>query len=189
MPNVSVNQLSRGNAIQFNNEIFICAEMDHVKPGKGPAYVQMKMKNARTGRVLDHRFRSQETVEQVAVDRGDYLFSYAAGDKFVFMHNETYEEVEIPSDVVGDLKNFLVEGNSVTLIRAAGEVLNIELPKTVVLEVVETEPGIKNASATNVGKPATMNTGLVVTVPPFIGEGEKIKVDTETGEYLERYNE
>ncbi|MBN1256691.1 MAG: elongation factor P [Planctomycetes bacterium] len=188
MPSIGVNQVSRGTAINWNGEIYICVGMEHIKPGKGPAYVQMKLKNAITGRIIDNRFRSQDTVDQVDVDRGDYTFSYVSGDKYVFMHTKTYEEVEISDEAIGDRKDYLVEGNTVTLCTVHGSVLSIELPKTVVLEVIETEPGIKNASATNVGKPATTNTGLIVTVPPFINQGDRIKVDTENGTYMERYN-
>jgi elongation factor P len=188
MPTVGVNQLSRGNAINFQNEIYIIAEMEHVKPGKGPAYVQAKLKNAVTGRILDNRFRAAETVEQVDMNRADATFSYVNGDRYVFMDSKTYEEIELTADAVGEAKNYLVEGNSVTLCMVGNRVLSLELPKTVVLEIVETEPGIKNATATNVGKPATTNTGLIVTVPPFINQGDKIKVDTETGEYIERVN-
>lgn len=188
MASVSANQINRGNGIMWEGDIYICVGTEHVKPGKGPAYVQMKMKNATTGRILDHRFRSADTVEQVDMDRASYTFSYVAGEKFVFMHTETFEEAELPADVVGEAKNFLVEGNEVTLLRVGERVLSMELPKVVILDVVETEPGIKNASATNVGKPATTNTGLVVTVPPFINAGDRLKIDTETGEYLERFN-
>jgi elongation factor P len=188
MPNVVVNQLNRGNAIELDGEIYICADFEHVKPGKGPAYVQMKLKDARTGRVVDKRFRAVEQVEQVDVDRADYTFSYVNGPNYVFMHTETYEELEMPADLVGDATNYLVEGDHVTILMARGQVLSLELPKTVVLEVVETEPGIKNATATNVGKPAKTNTGLTVTVPPFINVGDKLRVDTESGEYIERFN-
>lgn len=188
MVKMGVNQLNRGNAIDYEGEPHIVVEMDHVKPGKGPAYVQMKLRNVSTGRIVDQRFRSADTVEQVEMDRSSYTFSYINGDRYVFMHQETYEEVEVPEEFVGEAKDYLVEGNAVTLCCSKGQVLSLELPKTVILEVVQTEPGIKNASATNVGKPATTNTGLVVTVPPFINEGDKLKVDTDTGEYLERYN-
>lgn len=188
MPKVGVNQLNRGNAIRWDNDVYIVAATEHVKPGKGPAYVQMKLKHGRTGRVIENRFRSQEDVEQVDVDRGEYTFSYATGDRYVFMHQDTFEELEVVPEVVEEIKGYLVEGNTVTIVQAEGQVISVDLPKTVVLDVVETEPGIKNASATNVGKPAKMNTGITVTVPPFINQGERIKVDTDTGEYVERYN-
>jgi elongation factor P len=188
MANVGINQISRGNAIEWNNEIFICVGMDHVKPGKGPAYIQMKLKNAVTGRVIENRFRSADNVEKVDVDKVDATFSYVSGDRYVFMDSETYEEIEVPAETIEDTKDFLIEGNPITICMSKGQILSMELPKTIIFEVKETEPGIKNASATNVGKPATTETGLVVTVPPFINVGDKIKVDTENGQYLERYN-
>ncbi|MHC4871389.1 MAG: elongation factor P [Planctomycetota bacterium] len=188
MANVGINNVSRGNALKIDGEIFICSGMEHVKPGKGPAYVQMKLKNAVSGRVLDKRFRSADTVEKVDMDKADATYSYFNGDKYVFMHASSYEEIEMTEEAVGEYKDFLIEGNSVTLYMVGAQVLSLELPKTIVMDIVETEPGIKNASATNVGKPATTNTGLIVTVPPFIEAGQRIKVDTDTGEYLERYN-
>jgi elongation factor P len=188
MANVGLNQIKIGNGINWQNEIFIVVGMEHVKPGKGPAYVQMKMKNAVSGRVIDHRFRSADTVDQADMNRLDAQFSYASGDRLVFMDNDTYDEIEMTEETVGTAKNYLVEGNSIILCMVGSQVLSLELPKSVVLEVVETEPGIKNASATNVGKPATMNTGAVVTVPPFINVGDRIKVDTENNSYVERVN-
>lgn len=188
MANVGINQISRGNAVELDGEIYVCVGMEHVKPGKGPAYVQMKLKNAINGRILDKRFRSADSIEQVEMIKLDATFSYVSGDKYVFMNSETYEEIEMLDESVGTAKNFLIEGNSVTLYMVGAQILSLELPKTIIMDVIETEPGIKNASATNVGKPAKTNTGLIVTVPPFINEGDKIKVDTENGEYLERYN-
>jgi elongation factor P len=188
MPSVGANQIVRGNAIMYQGEIFICVGTEHVKPGTGPAYVQMKMKNAKTGKVIDNRFRSADSIEQVDMDRSDFTYSYFNGANYVFMHTETYEEVELHPEVIGEMKNYLVEGDEITLCRVDNQVLSVELPKTVVLEVVETEPGIKNATATNVGKPAKTNTGLTVTVPPFINVGDKLRVDTESGEYIERFN-
>ena len=188
MAKVGINEISRGNAILWNSEIYLCADTEHVKPGKGPAYVQMKLKHAVTGRVVDNRFRSADTIEQVDLNRASTTFSYVRGDKFVFMDSDTYEEIEMPAEAVGEAKNYLVEGDTATLCMVDRQVLSLELPKTVILEVVETEPGIKNASATNVGKPAKMNTGLNVTVPPFINVGDKLKIDTDTGEYIERFN-
>ncbi len=188
MANVGINQITRGNAMKIDGEIYVCTGMDHVKPGKGPAYIQMKLKNAISGRVIDKRFRSADNVEKVDMDKASATYSYYNGNNYVFMHTETYEEIEMNEDAVGSNKEYLIEGNPVTLYMVEGQVLSLEMPKTIVMDIVETEPGIKNASATNVGKPATTNTGLIVTVPPFIEAGQKIKVDTENGEYLERFN-
>jgi elongation factor P len=188
MPSIGANQINRGNALRIDNEIFICTGAEHVKPGKGPAYVQLKLKHVVSGRILDKRVRSADTLEQVDMARVEASFSYARGKTLIFMTTDTFEEIDIPEDVIGDDKKFLSEGAAITLCMFNDQVLSIDMPKTVILAVVETEPGIKNASATNVGKPAKTNTGLIVTVPPFINAGDRIKVDTETTSYLERYN-
>lgn len=188
MANIGVNQVKVGNGINWQNEIYVVVGTEHVKPGKGPAYLQMRLKNAVTGRIIDHRFRSADTIDQADMNRVDAQYSYNSGERYVFMDNKNYEEIEVTDEFIGDLKNYLVEGNNVVLCMVGARVLTLELPKSVILEVVETEPGIKNASATNVGKPATLNTGVVVVVPPFINAGDRIKVDTETNAYLERVN-
>ncbi len=188
MPTVGVNQLNRGNAVRLDGEIYLCVNLEHVKPGKGPAYVQAKLKHARSGKVVDRRLRAAENVEQIDVDRAEATFSYSRANTYVFMHTETFEEIDVPADLIADKASYLVEGEPATICTVGSQVLSVDLPKTIVLEVVQTPPGIKNASATNVGKPATTNTGLVVSVPPFINQGDRIKVDTDTGAYIERVN-
>lgn len=189
MANVGINQIKRGDAIEFKGGIYLCTDYEHVKPGKGPAYVQMKLKDVQTGRVIDNRFRSADSIDKVDYDRRDCTFSYRNGDSFVFMNGATYEEVEVHADVIGEDELYLVEGDTVVLCMVKDRVLSYELPKSINVEVIETEPGIKNASATNVGKPAKVSTGLIVSVPPFINQGERIKVSTEDGTYVERVND
>ncbi|MFH0910171.1 MAG: elongation factor P [Planctomycetota bacterium] len=188
MVSIGINEVGRGNAIRVDGDIFVCVAAEHVKPGKGPAYVQMKLKHAVTGRILDKRFRSADTIEQVDMNRVEANFSYVRGHTYVFLQADTYEEIELSEGMIEEKKSYLIEGGAVSVCMVGSQVLSVVFPKTVVLEVVETEPGIKNASATNVGKPAKTNTGLVVTVPPFINVGDRIKVDTDTGAYLERSN-
>mgnify|MGYP001809835747 CR=1 FL=1 len=188
MASVGLNQIKRGDAIDFNNNVYVVTDTTHVKPGKGPAYVQVKMRDVVTGRIIDNRFRSADSVEKVDYDRRDCTYSYKNGDNFVFMAKDNYDEIEVNSDIIGDNAKYLVENDTVTVCVVRERVVGFELPTSIVVEVIETEPGIKNASATNVGKPATTTTGLIVTVPPFINQGDRIRVSTETGAYQERVN-
>ena len=186
MPSLPTSQLKRGQAIEHEGEIYVISTMDWVKPGKGPAYVQMKLKHLKSGKLIDKRFRSAETVETINVDRRRVQYSYDQGSDVVFMDPENYDQIEIPAAMIGDDKLFIGYGAEVELQMVAGQVLGVIMPPTVILEVVETEPGLKKAAATDVTKPAKTDTGLTVNVPVFINQGDKIKVDTTTGKYLER---
>ncbi len=186
MPSIPVNQLSRGQAIVMDGQINVIISMEHVKPGKGPAYQQTKMRNLETGKIIEKRFRSAETVEQIDIDRRTYTFSYRNGDIFVFMDTGTYEEVEVAAEILGDEAEYLLEGNEVSIQRVEGRVVGVELPAAVEMEVTQADPGVKNATATNVFKNATLETGLQVQVPAFINVGDRIKIETGTGKYLER---
>lgn len=189
MPSIPASQVKRGQAILHNGEVYVIVGTDWVKPGKGPAYVQAKLKHVTTGKIIDNRFRSAATVETINVDRRKVAYSYDNGTSHVFMDGSTYEEIEASHDLVGEDSRFLTYGASMELQIVQGKVVSLLLPAAVVMEVVRTEPGLKNVSATDVTKPATTDTGLVVQVPVFINQGEKIKVDTTDGKYLERVNE
>lgn len=186
MPSLPINQVSRGQALIWNNEICIIISMEHVKPGKGPAYQQTKMRNIESGKILENRFRSEDRVEVVNVDRQGCTFSYKSADNFVFMNDKTYEEIEVHESILGDDKGYLLEGNQATVMVADGRVLGVELPPTVELTVTECDPGVKNATATNVFKSGVVETGITVQIPPFINVGDVIKVSTEDSKYLER---
>lgn len=176
-----------GLIIKFKNDLYTITEFQHVKPGKGGAFVRTMLKNMRTGRVLDNTFRSGESVEIVRVERRKYQFLFREAMGMVLMDNETYEQLTVPQETFGDADKYLKEGDEVELLLDDNEkIITAEAPIFVVLEVVETEPGYKGDTATNTLKPATLETGAVVNVPLFVGIGEKIKVDTRTGDYVER---
>jgi elongation factor P len=172
--------------IKHNNELFSIYKAEHRTPGNLRAFVQAKMRNLRTGAIIDHRFRSTDDVERAIIDETEMQYLYSDGDSYHFMNTQTFDQVHIHKDVIADRAQFLVPDVMLKVEFYDGRPIDIELPATVDLKVVETEPGIKGGSATNVGKPAKLETGLVVQVPPFIGEGETIRVDTTEGKYLER---
>ena len=186
MPNIPVNQLGRGQAIDMDGEIYLIVGMEHVKPGKGPAYQQIKLKGIENGKVIEKRFRTAEQVESIDVDRQACTYSYRNGDTLVFMNAKTYEEIEVHKGIIEDKAQYLLEGNNVTVMLAQGRVVSVELPAVGELVITECDPGVKNATATNVFKNATVETGLQVQVPSFINKGDKVKIDTDSGSYLER---
>jgi elongation factor P len=161
-------------------------EFQHVKPGKGGAFVRTKLKNYRTGAVLDRTFRADEKVPLAVIDKRDMQYLYREGDDYVFMDNESYEQLHVASTSVGNATNFLKEGDSAVLPMYNDEVIGVDLPASVELEVRDTEPGIQGDRVSGARKPATLETGLVVQVPLFVNVGERIKVDTRSGEYLSR---
>ncbi len=176
-----------GLIIKFKNDLYTIVEFQHVKPGKGGAFVRTTLKNLRTGRVLDNTFRSGESVEVVRVERRKYQYLYKESGGFVLMDNETYEQITVPEDMFGEGKKFLKEGEEVELLVDDDEnIVTTELPIFVTLKVIETEPGFKGDTATNVLKPAKVETGATVQVPLFINEGDLLKIDTRTGQYVER---
>jgi elongation factor P len=183
---MQANDLRPGMIIKHNNELFSIYKAEHRTPGNLRAFVQAKMRNLRTGAISDHRFRSTDDVERAVIDETEMQYLYSDGDSFHFMNTQTFDQVRIHKDVIADRAQFLVPDVMLKVEYYEGNPIDIELPPTVDLKVVETEPGIKGGSATNVGKPAKLETGLIVQVPPFIGEGETIRVDTTDGKYLER---
>lgn len=166
----------------------LCRVVDykHTMPGKGGAFYQVKMKNAVTGKSMDHRFRSGENIDVVRVDEKEMQFLYKDGDNLVLMDTESYEQIQIPEDLVGDSMKFVKEEMMLTVYLDGGNAIMADAPSHVVLEITYSEPGVKGDTANNPLKPATMETGAIVNVPLFVEQGERIKVDTRTGEYVER---
>jgi elongation factor P len=183
---ISATQIRKGAVIKLNGELFTVLAMDHVTPGKGRAFVQTKLRSLRSGRLLDHRFRSNDSVEKAVVTTVEMNYLYGSGDEYHFMNNETYEQIAISKETLGDALSYLVPNHIVKVEVHEGQAVGIELPGTVELKVVDTEPGIKGASAQAQSKPATLETGLVVQVPYFINKDEVIRVDTFEGKYVER---
>lgn len=183
---MNANDLRPGMVIKHNGELFSIFRAEHRTPGNLRAFVQARMRNLRTGAMNDHRFRSEDEVERAIIDETEMQYLYSDGDSYHFMNTENYEQLHLHKDVVGDRAQFMVPDVTLKVEFYEGRPIDVALPPTVDLKVVETEPGIKGGSATNVQKPAKLETGVIVQVPPFISEGEIIRVDTTQGTYLER---
>ncbi|MFO0830061.1 MAG: elongation factor P [Phycisphaerales bacterium] len=178
--------LRPGMAIKMEGNLFLITEFTHVTPGNLRAFVQVKLRNLKTGALIDKRLRSGEEVEQVDLDRRPMEYLYKQGDKFTFMDTESYEQVELLADFLGDFPLYILPNTQVVILWCDGKPISIEMPKTVTLEITDTTPGIKGATATNQLKEATCETGLKTRVPPFIGIGEKVIVSTDDGAYKSR---
>lgn len=183
---ISVNDFKTGLTIEVDGGIWRVVDFQHVKPGKGAAFVRSKLKNLRTGNIQEKTFRAGEKVEKAQIDNRKMQYLYANGDTHVFMDMDNYEQVELPEKQIEHELNFLQENMEVHLIMFQGETLGVELPNTVELEVVDTEPGIKGDTASGGSKPATLSTGYVVQVPFFVNVGDKIVVNTNDGTYVSR---
>jgi elongation factor P len=183
---ISTNQFKNGMHIDVDGTVYRIVEFQHVKPGKGGAFVRTKLKNLRSGAVLDRTFRADEKVKFATIDKRDMQFLYREGSDYVFMDNENYEQLHVSEANVGNAVNFLKEGDTAVLPMYNNEVIGIDLPAAVELEVRDTEPGMQGDRVSGARKPATLETGLVVQVPLFVNVGERIKVDTRTSEYLSR---
>jgi elongation factor P len=175
-----------GLIIKFKNDLYSIVEFQHVKPGKGGAFVRTTVKNLRTGKVLDNTFRSGESVDIVRVERRRYQYLFREGDFLVCMDNETYEQINVPIEYFGEGLKFLKESEEVEILFNGNEIINVEPPIFAYLKVTSTEPGFKGNTATGALKPATVETGSLVNVPLFIDVGDVLKVDTRSGEYVER---
>lgn len=182
----SGRDLRKGTVIKKDGKFFSVVDFHHLTPGNWRAYMQTKLKDLDTGSISDHRFRADEKVELADVENKNMQFLYAEADSFVFMDNDNYEQHSIPADIVGDAKFYLLENETYHIMMLEGSPAGINLPPSLVLEVSFTEPGLKGDSATNVMKPATLQTGLEIKVPLFIEIGQKVKVDTRTNAYVER---
>ncbi|MFO7854297.1 MAG: elongation factor P [Paracoccaceae bacterium] len=183
---INGNEIRPGNVLEHNGGLWVAVKTNHVKPGKGGAFAQVEMKNLRNGSKLNERFRSEDKVERVRLEQRDQQFLYETDGMLVFMDAETFEQVELPSDILGDRKPFLQEGMTVTIEYHESEALNVSLPEKVVCTVEETEPVVKGQTAANSYKPAVLDNGVRIMVPPFVGQGERVVVMTESAEYLER---
>ena len=185
-PMIDTSDFRNGLSIVVDGQVFTIVEWQHVKPGKGGAFVRTKLKNVRTGAVIDRTFRAGEKFEQAILDRRKMQYLYSTGDEYIFMDTEDYEQISIPKSLVGDQAKYLKEGLEVEVLTHEGTVLGIELPFFLDLTVVDTDPGLRGDTASGGSKPATLETGAVVQVPLFINIGDVIKVDTRTDTYLER---
>jgi elongation factor P len=182
------NDLKPGNAVDLDGQLWLCVKTEHTKPGKGGAFVQAKLKNVKTGTNVEKRFRSTDDIDIVNLDRRELEYLYADGSGAVFMDNETYEQATLAEDVLGDALLYVKPNTSVTGLVYQDNVLTIELPASVDLEVTDTAPQVKGATATNQLKEATLETGLNTRVPPFVENGQMVKVSTDDGSYLGKVN-
>jgi elongation factor P len=183
---LAATQLRPGMVIKFNNELYSVFSMTHRTPGNLRGFVQAKMRSLRTGSMTEHRFSSEDKVEKAVLDQQDMEYLYDDGEYFYFMNIENYEQMHLTKELLGGATDYLIPQLKVQVEFYEGKPISVELPPTVDMTVVETEPGLKGATVSNVTKPAKMETGLVVQVPPFISEGEKIRVNTSEGTYQER---
>ena len=183
---INGNEIRPGNVIQHNGSLWAVAKLQHVKPGKGGAFAQVELKNLLNGSKLNERFRSSETVERVRLEQNDYQFLYEADGMLVFMNTESYEQIELQSDFVGERKAFLQDGMMVVVESHESRPIGLRLPDQVTLEVNETEPVVKGQTAASSNKPATLENGVRIMVPPFIEAGDQIVVDTNEVTYIKR---
>jgi elongation factor P len=186
MSTVDTSRFRNGLKVELDGEPFVMTYFQHVKPGKGGAFVRTKLKNLKTGRVLDRTFRSGETLDEAEVEDRKMQYLYQDGEQLVFMDTESYDQIPFSAEQVGDVRKFLKENLDVDVIFWRGKPINIELPAFIEAVITQTDPGIKGDTASGATKPATIETGAVVQVPLFIKEGERIRVDTRTGVYVER---
>ena len=186
MPTITTNDLKTGITLQLDNGLFQVVEFQHVKPGKGGAFVRTKLRNVQTGKVFDRTFNAGIKVEQAIISRDDMQFLYRDSDDYVFMNNQSYEQIHVASATLGDVADYLIEGMSAQVSFFESEIIGVEIAASVELTITETEPGVQGDRKTGATKPATLETGKVVNVPLFIEQGEKIRVDTRSGDYMTR---
>jgi len=182
----TTNDIKNGSVLNLDGQLWNVVEFQHVKPGKGGAFVRTKLKNVRSGKVVDKTFNAGTKVDFATVDRRDFQYLYTDGSDFVFMDTSDYEQVSIPASAVGDAANFMLENQEVQISMHEGEALSVDLPTSVVLEVTYTEPGLQGDRSSAGTKPATLETGYEIQVPLFLETGTKVKVDTRDGSYLGR---
>ncbi|MBV8478566.1 MAG: elongation factor P [Acidobacteria bacterium] len=183
---ISATQLRPGMIIKHNNDLHSVFSVEHRTPGNLRAFIQAKLRNLRTGAMFEHRFRSPDPIEKITVDEVEMQYLYNDGDAYYFMDTNTYEQTHLTKEILGEAVDYLIPNLEIRIEFFDGKPVGVELPQTVELTVIETEPGLKSATASSVTKPAKTETGLIVQVPPFINQGEKIRVDTSEGAYLSR---
>ncbi|MBA3814006.1 MAG: elongation factor P [Alphaproteobacteria bacterium] len=186
---ISGNSIRPGNIIQHKNRLWVAVKTQHTQPGKGGAYLQVELKDIRDGTKLNERFRSSESVERVRLDEKEYQFLYEEGDMITLMDMETFEQLNVNKEILGDSAPFLKDGMIVTIVSYEGEIVGAELPETVVMTIVEAEPVVKGQTASSSYKPAMLENGARIMVPPHIGSGTKVVVNTADGTYVERSKE
>ena len=186
MPKINGNEIRPGNVLEHNDGLWAAVKVDHVKPGKGGAFAQVELRNLRNGSKLNERFRSADKVEKVRLEQKDQQFLYENDGMLVFMDAETYEQVELPVEILGDRRPFLQDGMTIVVEFHEAEALSARVPQKVTCKIVETEPVVKGQTAANSFKPAVLDNGVKVMVPPFVGQDEMIVINTETMEYAER---
>ena len=183
---ISATQIKKGMAIKLNGELYRVFSFQHVTPGNWRGMVQTKLKSLKTGSIIEHRFRSEDRVDQAYLENHEVEYLYSDGTDYYFMNTETFEQFHLTSDLLEDGIQYLIPNIKLKVEFYEGKAIGVELPTSVELRVVSTEPALKGATVSNVNKPATLETGLVIQVPPFINEGELIRVDTNEGKYQER---
>jgi elongation factor P len=186
MPAVSTNDLKKGMSLNLTEGLFQVVDFQHVKPGKGGAFVRTTLRNMRNGAQTDRTFRADEKLDQAIIDKRDMQFLYRDGDDYVFMDNESYDQLHVTPTALATASSYIVDGSTVTLQMYGDEIVGSDLPAAVELNVADTEPGVQGDRVSGARKPATLETGLVVQVPLFVNPGDRIKVDTRSGEYLTR---
>ena len=186
MPAITTNDLKTGITLELDNGLFQVIEFQHVKPGKGGAFVRTKLRNVRTGNVFDRTFNAGIRVEQAIINREEMQFLYRDGDDYVFMNNESYEQMNVAPVALGDAADFMIEGMVAQVAFFNGEIISVEIPASVELTIADTEPGVQGDRVSGARKPATLETGRVIQVPLFVETGDRVKVDTRTGDYMTR---
>lgn len=186
MPTITTNDLKNGMTLELEDGLFQVVDFQHVKPGKGHAFVRTSLRNVRAGGTVERTFRAGEKVERATIDKRDFNFLYKDGNDYVFMDNETYDQINVAPETLGDAGNYIVDGSSVVLEMFGSEIVGTDLPAAVELTIEFTEPGLQGDRSSGGTKPATLETGLVIQVPLFIDQGERVKIDTRSGEYLSR---
>ena len=186
MPTITTNDLKTGITLELDNGLFQVVEFQHVKPGKGGAFVRTKLRNVKTGNVFDRTFNAGIKIEQAIINREEMQFLYKDGTDYVFMNNDTYEQQNVPPVALGDAADYMIEGMTAQIAYFNGDIIGVEIPASVELTIAVTEPGVQGDRVSGARKPATLETGKVVQVPLFVEPGDKIKVDTRTGEYITR---
>lgn len=186
MPTITTNDLKNGMTLELDDGLFQVVDFQHVKPGKGHAFVRTSLRNVRAGGTVERTFRAGEKVERATIDKREMNFVYKDGDDYVFMDNETYEQINVSPEALGDTGNYIVDGSTAILLMYGSEIVGTDMAAAVELNIAQTEPGLQGDRSSGGTKPATLETGLVIQVPLFIETGERVKIDTRTGEYLSR---